>query len=118
MTKSKQTPEAKAAIAAAVAKAAGLPRAKVVHIDPLALATAEDQPLPAALCDNPVAKKSPAEWAYDRLILYIRNFESQLDSDQEVAMGSAGSDAGVLTIEGLGFFEPIWLHSMAVTKTG
>ena len=106
MKKPKPTPEAEAAITAAVAKAAGLPRAKAMHIDPLALASAEDQPLPAALCDDPVAKKSPAEWAYDRLILYIRNFESQLDSDQEVAMGSAGSDAGVLTIEGLGFFEP------------
>ncbi len=40
------------------------------------------------------------------LILYIRNFESQLDGDQEIAMGFAGSDAGVLKIEGLGFFEP------------
>jgi hypothetical protein len=53
-----------------------------------------------------VAGKSAAEWAYDRLILYIRNFESQLDGDQEIAMGFAGSDAGVLKIEGLGFFEP------------
>ncbi|MBH1973748.1 MAG: hypothetical protein I8H94_01580 [Rhodobacteraceae bacterium] len=50
--------------------------------------------------------KSAAEWAYDRLILYIRNFESQLDSDHEIAMGFAGSDAGVLKIEGLGFFDP------------
>lgn len=50
--------------------------------------------------------KSAAEWAYDRLILYIRNFERQLDSDQEIAMGFAGSDAGVLKIEGLGFFDP------------
>jgi len=50
--------------------------------------------------------KSAAEWAYDRLILYIRNFESQLDGDQEIAMGFAGSDAGVLKIEGLGFFDP------------
>ena len=50
--------------------------------------------------------KSPAEWAYDRLVLYIRNFESQLDGAQEIAMGFAGGDAGVLQIEGLGFFEP------------
>ena len=50
--------------------------------------------------------KSPAEWAYDRLILYIRNFESQLDASQEIAMGFAGGDAGVLQIEGLGYYEP------------
>ena len=39
-------------------------------------------------------------------MLYIRNFEKQLDSNHEIAMGFAGSDAGVLKIEGLGFFEP------------
>lgn len=50
--------------------------------------------------------KSPAESAYDRIILYIRNFETQLDASHEVAMGFAGGDAGVLKIEGLGFFEP------------
>ncbi|VDC23610.1 hypothetical protein XINFAN_01123 [Pseudogemmobacter humi] len=50
--------------------------------------------------------KSPAERAYDRLILYIRNFETQLDQSQEIAMGFAGSEAGVLRIEGIGFYEP------------
>lgn len=50
--------------------------------------------------------KSPAEWAHDRLVIYIRNFESQLDARQEIAMGFAGGAAGVLRIEGIGFFEP------------
>lgn len=50
--------------------------------------------------------KSPAEWMYDRLILYIRNFEQQLDATHEIAMGFAGGEAGVLRIEGLGFFNP------------
>lgn len=50
--------------------------------------------------------KSPAEWMYDRLILYIRNFEQQLDAAHEIAMGFAGGEAGVLRIEGLGFFNP------------
>jgi hypothetical protein len=50
--------------------------------------------------------KSPAEWAYDRIILYIREFEKHLNAEQEVAMGFAGSDAGILRIEGLGFFDP------------
>ena len=55
----------------------------------------------------PAAKaKSPAEFAYDRIILYIRTFEAQLNADQEVAMGFAGSEAGILRIDGLGFFAP------------
>ena len=45
-------------------------------------------------------------WAYERLILYIRNFETQLDATQEVAMGFTGGQAGVLQIEGVGFFDP------------
>lgn len=55
---------------------------------------------------SPAKAKSPAEWAYDRLILYIRNFEQQLDAKHEIAMGFAGDEAGVLRIEGLGFFDP------------
>jgi hypothetical protein len=50
--------------------------------------------------------KSPAEWAHDRLVLYIRNFEGQLDAAQEIAMGFAGDESGVLRIEGIGFFDP------------
>jgi hypothetical protein len=50
--------------------------------------------------------KSPAEWAHDRLVMYIRNFESQLDSQHEIAMGFASDESGVLRIEGLGFFDP------------
>ena len=56
---------------------------------------------------KPAAKpKSPAEWAHDRLVLYIREFERGLDSEHEIAMGFAGNEAGVLRIEGLGYFEP------------
>ncbi len=56
--------------------------------------------------DKPEKVKSPAEWAHDRLVLYIRNFESQLDGSHEIAMGFAGDEAGVLRIEGIGFFDP------------
>lgn len=59
---------------------------------------------PAAMA--PAKVKSAAEWAYDRLILYIRNFESQLDASHEIAMGFAADEAGVLRIEGIGFFDP------------
>lgn len=48
----------------------------------------------------------PAQSAYARMVQYIRSFESQLDAAHEVAMGFAGSDAGVLRIEGIGFFDP------------
>lgn len=85
---------------------ATLPCAGVVHSDPDAAPTAEQQPLPAALARQPVEEKSPAQWAYERIILYIRNFESQLDGKHEVAMGFAGGEAGVLRIEGLGYFDP------------
>jgi hypothetical protein len=50
--------------------------------------------------------KSPAEWAHDRLVMYIQNFESQLDARQEIAMGFAGDATGVLRIEGIGYFDP------------
>ena len=62
--------------------------------------------LPKIRAPRQTKAKSPAEWAYDRLILYIRNFEAQLDATQEIAMGFTGGQAGVLQIEGVGFFDP------------
>jgi len=59
-----------------------------------------------SLPQTPVNLKSPAQWAYERLILYIRNFEKTLDEAHEVAMGFAGSDAGTIRIEGMGYFDP------------
>lgn len=67
---------------------------------------AQDPTRTAAVAATAVRRKSSAESAYDRLVLYIRNFEGQLDTMQEVAMGFAGGESGVLKIEGLGFFEP------------
>jgi len=93
------------ATAAEAAEADALPRARVVHCNP-DVQSPEQEPLPAAMAKTPLAQKSPAEWAYERLILYIQNFESQLNADEEVAMGFTGSDAGVLRIEGMGFFAP------------
>ena len=87
-------------------EAAVLPDAGAVHCDPGAPKTAEQQPLPKKLKEKPVEEKSPAEWAYERIILYIKNFEDQLDAEHEVAMGFTGSDAGVMRIEGMGFFAP------------
>lgn len=67
---------------------------------------AENQPLPAKVALKPAEQKSPAEWAYERLVLYIQKFEETLDADHEVGMGFAGSDAGMLHIQGMGFFAP------------
>ena len=76
-----------------------------VHTDPTAT-NAGKQTLPPAMAKKPVQQKSPAQWAYERIILYLKNFEEQLDSSQEVAMGFTGGDAGVLRIEGMGYFDP------------
>ena len=80
-----------------------MPRRHEVHADP-EVGNGED--VPEGLRRKPVDQKSPAEWAYERLILYIKNFEEQLDNEHEVAMGFTGGDAGVLRIEGMGFFDP------------
>ncbi|WP_417604336.1 DUF6173 family protein [Primorskyibacter flagellatus] len=62
--------------------------------------------LPQAVQRKPLKHKSQAEWAYERLVLYIQSFEEQLDNEHEVAMGLAGGQVGVLRIEGMGFFDP------------
>jgi Family of unknown function (DUF6173) len=94
--------KADAELNAAVKQAAHMPKTPGPATDAEALlgTLPEDRPPRAA------PQKGPAEWAYERIVQYIRNFEAQLDANQEVAMGFAGSDAGVLKIEGLGFYEP------------
>ncbi|MCV2863906.1 DUF6173 family protein [Albidovulum sediminicola] len=92
--------------AAEAHEASALPCARVVHTAPDAPRTAELEPLPEGLTEESIEEKSPAEWAYERLILYIQNFEEQLDDEHEVAMGFTGGEAGVMRIEGIGFFAP------------
>ena len=62
--------------------------------------------MPDDLPQLPAEPMGPAQSAYARIAQYIRAFEAQLNSAQEVAMGFAGSEAGVLRIEGIGFFDP------------
>ncbi|CUH98967.1 DUF6173 family protein [Leisingera aquaemixtae] len=88
---------------AEAAEAAVLPCVHEVHSDPDACAGLTEVP---EKLQKPDASKSPARWAYERLILYIQNFEKQLDAEHEVAMGFAGGNAGVLRIEGMGYFDP------------
>jgi hypothetical protein len=82
-----------------------LPRLHEVHSDP-GRKNAAAQKVPKAITDKPASQKSAAQWAYERVVLYLKHFEEQLDSDHEVAMGFTGGDAGVLRIEGMGYFDP------------
>lgn len=75
---------------------------------------AKSETLPA----TPPKPKSEAEWAYERVILYLRNFEAQLDNAHEIALGFTGSDAGILQIEGLGFYEPDILTFYGIDEEG
>lgn len=93
----------KISTAAEAAEAQVLPGMQEVHADPESCAGLDSLPDGAI---QPVASKSPAQWAYERLILYIQNFEEQLDGEHEVAMGFTGGEAGVLRIEGMGYFDP------------
>ncbi len=79
--------------------------AAAVHADPDTVSF-EKEPLPEAVTRRSVERKSPAEWAYQRLILYIQNFEKVLDAEHEVAMSFTDTGAGFLRIEGLGYFDP------------
>jgi hypothetical protein len=54
----------------------------------------------------PAKPKTPAGWAHDRLVAYIRQFEAELDTSHEIAMGFASDESGVIRIEGLGYFDP------------
>jgi hypothetical protein len=87
---------------AELAETTALPRCHEVHTDP----TKQTTDVPDAVKKAPVEQKSAAQWAYERLILYIQNFEKTLDNEHEVAMGFAGGQAGVLRIEGMGYFDP------------
>lgn len=91
--------------AAEAHEADAIPRRHDVHCDPDTPNTAA-QPVPSGVTKTPVEKKSPARWAYERIIMYLKNFEESLDDEHEVAMGFTGGDAGVLRIEGMGYYDP------------
>ncbi len=104
------------ATSAEVAENAVLPMICEVHTNPKTK-TAVHGPLPPALTE-PQQKKSPAQWAYERIILYIQHFEKQLDNDHEVGLGFTGGDAGVIRIEGLGYYDPDIITFYGVNGAG
>ena len=95
-----------------------LPDARAIRTDCADGDCAENQPLPDALAREAEAQKTPAQWAYERLILYIQNFEKELDAEHEVGMGFAGSDSGPLHIQGMGFFAPDIVTFYGTDPTG
>lgn len=95
---------------------AHLPTLREVHVKDRGACPDKDT-LPKALKESN-AKKSPAQWAYERIILYIQNFEKQLDNEHEVGMGLAGGGAGVIKIEGLGYYDPDIVTYYGVNESG
>ena len=106
----------KIATTAEAIEADALPRLHEVHTDP-DHPSADTSDLPAKM-QGPPEQKSPARWAYERLIVYIKKFEEQLDDEHEVAMGFVGGDAGVLRIEGMGYFDPDLITFYGKDPTG
>ncbi len=93
-------------------EASAMPHLHETHTDP-----DQSSPDPSAI-KAPEGPKSAARWAYERLILYIQNFEKQLDNEHEVAMGFAGGEAGVIRIEGMGYFDPDIITFYGTDPTG
>lgn len=87
-------------------EAAVLPEAYAVNVDSETCKRVTPKPLPLGVTQKSLEQKSPAEWAYERIVLYIKDFEEQLDSEHEVAMGFTGGDVGTLKIQGMGYFAP------------
>ncbi|MFK7945617.1 MAG: DUF6173 family protein [Paracoccaceae bacterium] len=95
-----------------------LPEAGVYRADCPEGDCAEKTPLPAAVAAKPAENKSPSQWAYERLVLYIQKFEETLDTGHEVGMGFAGSDAGMIHIQGMGYFAPDMITFYGVDPAG
>jgi hypothetical protein len=104
--------------AAEAMEATALPIARVAHTRDGCPPTAEMHPLPEGVTRKPMDQKSPAEWAYERVILYLKNFEEQLDRNHELAMGFTGGQTGVLRIEGVGYFDPDIITFYGVDDAG
>jgi hypothetical protein len=92
-----------------------LPKCREIHTNPDTQAAGQE--VPKALKES-VTKKSPAQWAYERIIMYIQNFEKQLDNDHEVGLGLAGGMTGVIKIEGLGYYDPDIVTYYGMNESG
>lgn len=95
---------------------AALPRMHEVHTG-ADQPKSGDQPLPKSVTDKPVKQKSPAQWAYERVVLYLKNFEEKLDNDHEAAIGLPGRRRGAADRRH-GVFRPRHHHFYGVDPAG
>ncbi|PRY93614.1 hypothetical protein BCF33_2494 [Hasllibacter halocynthiae] len=90
---------------ASAAEEAALPpdpaRAHAVRMD--GLRGVEDEKTPDPSKRRP---RSPAEWAYRRLALYMAKFEEGLAEGEEMAMTASAGGASAIRIRGMGHFDP------------
>lgn len=104
--------------AAEAAEAAALPEAYAVRVGPDGKARAEHKKIDLKPGQKNYSEKTAAEWAYERVVMYIKNFEEQLDADHEVGMGFAAGDVGSLKIQGMGYFAPDLITFYGEDPTG
>src|SRR5918995_3541035 len=72
-----------------------------------------------ALQDLKQQSKSSAEWTYERLGSYIRDFENELDQDHEVGARLVSFGQAILFhIESLGYYGPDIISFEGVTDKG
>ena len=72
-----------------------------------------------ALQDLKQQSKSSAEWTYERLGSYIRDFENELDQDHEVGARLVSFGQAILFhIESLGYYGPDIISFKGVTDKG
>lgn len=91
---------------AEAAEAAALPERHTVRMGPNGSIVRENQVVKPNPNGRQIEQKSPAEWAYERIVMYIQKFEETLDGNEEVGMGFTGGDVGTLRIQGMGYFAP------------
>ena len=74
------------------------------------------KPIPAKIAGK--TPGSPAEWAFQRVILQLKAFEDALDAEHVTAMGFAGGPPGVLRIRGVGFSAPDLVTFSGIDEQG
>lgn len=95
-----------------------VPEAQATLADDCEQLPAEMAPLPPVMSQVAPNQKSPAQWTHERVILYIKNFEEQLDENHEVGMGFVSGGAGVMRIQGVGFFAPDMVAFYGIDENG
>lgn len=103
---------------AEAAEEAALPERYAVRMGPNGSIVRENQVVTPHANGRQLEQKSAAEWAYERIVMYIQKFEETLNGDEEVGMGFTGGDVGTLRIQGMGYFAPDLITFYGEDPTG